>query len=82
MNEKGILHVGVIYLLCPKQLKSNNVFGFVLLKNGTHFNYKHDSYKQYSVKLKKSEHNTFVTQSSQIDDSIKGFIQLWYELHQ
>lgn len=38
--------------------------------------YKHDLYKQYSVKLKKSEHNNFVTQSSQIDDSIKRFIQL------
>lgn len=51
VNEKGILHVGVIYLLCPK-LKSNNVFGFIFLENGTHFNYKHDLYKQYSVKFK------------------------------
>lgn len=81
MNEKGILHIGVIYLLCPK-LKSNNVFGFMFLKNVTHFNYKYDLCKQYSVKLKKSEHNTFVTQSSKIDDSIKGFIQLWLELYQ
>lgn len=75
MNEKGILHVGVIHLLCPK-LKSNTVFGFMFLKNGTHFNYKQDLYKQYSLQLMKSKHNTFVTQSSQIDDSIKGFIQL------
>lgn len=76
MNEKGILHIGVIYVLCPK-LKSNNVFGFMFLKNVTHFNCKHDLYKQYSVKLKKSEYNTFVTQSSKIGDNIKGFIQLW-----